>query len=231
MESAKAILSQAQQRTEIAGRNIANSTVPAYKRRIPFASLVQGPDASQPAAPTILTAVDFRPGKLAQTGNPYDLAIAGSGFFAVQREDGVAYVRAGRFTRREDGRLIDAMGGVLQNAAGGDVIAADTDFTVKADGSILAGNAEAGRIAIYDTQNTSRLSPLEGGFGDSNSELALSDDVHLVQGSYETSNVSSGEEMVAMMQALRMAESGQRVMIAYDDIMGRVLSTFGEAVR
>lgn len=182
-------------------------------------------------APTVLTAVDFRPGKLAPTGNPYDLAITGDGFFALRHEDGISYSRAGRFTRREDGRLIDALGGILQNAAGGDVIVADSDFTVRSDGTILAGATETGRVAVFTSVDTDRLSRLDRGFADPDASLALSDDAHIVQGSYETSNVSSGEEMVAMMQALRMAESGQRVMITYDDIMGRVLTTFGETVR
>jgi flagellar basal body rod protein FlgG len=35
--------------------------------------------------------------------------------------------------------------------------------------------------------------------------------------------------MVTMMEALRRAESAQRLVNAYDDILGRALSTFGKA--
>ena len=231
VDAASAILSQAQQRTEIVGQNVANSTIPAYKRRVAFASLVNDADKSHPVAPQILTAIDFRPGKLVETGNPYDLAITGSGFFAIRQNDAVRFTRAGRFTLRGDGRLVDVLGGVLQTAGGGDVIVGDGDFEVHPDGRIFSAGTESGRIAIFDTKDTSRLTPVDGGFADRGGSLALSDDAHVTQRAYETSNVSTGDEMVLMMQALRLAEAGQRVMIAYDDIMGRAISTFGDSVK
>lgn len=231
VEAASAILAQAQRRTEIAGLNIANSTTPAYKRRVLFSSLLQSPDPSRSAEVSAQTAVDFRPGKVVQTGNPYDLAITSPGFFALRQEDTVRFSRAGRFTRREDGRLVDALGGVLQLASGSDVVVNDADFEVRPDGRILLSGAEAGQIAVYATEDPADLSPVEGGFSDSGNALALLGRSSLVQGAYEASNVSNADEMVAMMQALRTAEAGQRMMITYDDLMGRVISTFGDNVK
>jgi flagellar basal-body rod protein FlgF len=231
VDAAMAILAQAERRTEIAGQNVANATSPAYKRRVAFASLVNGADKSRPIAPQILTGVDFRPGKLVQTGNPYDLAVTGPGFFAVHHEDGMRFTRSGRFTRRDDGRLIDTTGGVLQAVSGGDVIVADRDFEVRSDGRIFIAGAEAGKVALFETPNPGRLTALDGGFADNDGSLSLSADPHLVQGAYEASNVTTGDEMVLMMQALRLAEAGQRVMITYDDLMGRAISTFGDSVK
>jgi flagellar basal-body rod protein FlgF len=51
------------------------------------------------------------------------------------------------------------------------------------------------------------------------------------QGAYEASNVTTGDEMVLMMEALRRAEAGQRVMNVYDDLLGRAVTSFGENVR
>jgi hypothetical protein len=34
--------------------------------------------------------------------------------------------------------------------------------------------------------------------------------------------------MVGMMEALRRAESGQRLVLTYDDLMGRALNAFGQ---
>jgi flagellar basal-body rod protein FlgG len=47
----------------------------------------------------------------------------------------------------------------------------------------------------------------------------------------EASNVSLGDEMVAMMTALRQAESGARLAQLYDDLMGRAITTLGESKR
>ena len=44
----------------------------------------------------------------------------------------------------------------------------------------------------------------------------------------ETSNVNMGDEMVAMMEAVRRAETGQRLVTTYDDLMGRALNLFGQ---
>jgi flagellar basal body rod protein FlgG len=48
------------------------------------------------------------------------------------------------------------------------------------------------------------------------------------QGAIEASNVSTGVEMVDMMAAIRRAESGQRLVNVYDDLMGRALTLFGQ---
>ena len=46
--------------------------------------------------------------------------------------------------------------------------------------------------------------------------------------SLEASNVSLGSEMVTIMAALREAQSGQRLMNVYDDLMGHAITTFGQ---
>ncbi len=46
-----------------------------------------------------------------QTGNPLDVAIAGDGFFQVQRPDGTtAYTRDGSFKISADGRVVTSDG-------------------------------------------------------------------------------------------------------------------------
>ncbi len=59
----------------------------------------------------------FTDGQLTQTGNPYDLAIQGNGFFIVQNEQGVAYTRAGAFGPDQEGYLVTAQGQRLQGFA------------------------------------------------------------------------------------------------------------------
>jgi flagellar basal-body rod protein FlgF len=241
--SASAILSQSQQRAEIAAQNVANATMPAYKRRVAFAELLDRSAGTGAIPAKVGSAVDFTAGKLVQTGNPYDLAISGLGFFAVRQgesadadaaggqSDALRFVRAGRFTRKPDGRLVNAAGGVLQKADGGDLVATGADFKVGTAADVTQDGTGAGKIPVFVAADGARFSPIDGGFAAPSGGAVPSDDAEIVQGAYEAANVSTGDEMVAMMQAIRQAESGQRVMIAYDDLMGRVLSTFGESVR
>ena len=231
VESAAAILSQSQQRAEISGQNIANATIPAYKRRVPFSELIEPRGGATRIPANVGSAIDFAAGKLVQTGNPFDIAISGPGFFAVRQGEALRYVRAGRFTRNAEGRLTDTFGGVLQKADGSDLVVTGGSFKVGPMGEVTQEGAATGRIPVFVAADAAPFTPIAGGFAEPPSGVSPSDDTEVVQGAYEASNVSTGDEMVAMMQAIRQAESGQRVMIVYDDLMGRVISTFGDSVR
>lgn len=63
-------------------------------------------------------AVDYQQGALETTGNTFDLAIVGDGFFAVQTPDGVRYTRNGAFFKNNAGYLQDIRGYNLLDAAG-----------------------------------------------------------------------------------------------------------------
>ena len=63
-------------------------------------------------------AVDYQQGALESTGNTYDLAIVGDGFFAVQTPDGVRYTRNGAFFKNSQGYLQDIRGNNLLDMAG-----------------------------------------------------------------------------------------------------------------
>lgn len=220
VEMASAILSQSERRVEIVAQNIANAATPAYKRRIAYASLVAGSDPADGSRSVVTAAVDKSPGKLVVTGNPFDLALSGPGLFAVRDNDGVRFGRQGRFTRDGEGHLVDALGGRLQLANGTDLVVADPGFEVRSDGTVIEKGAALGKIAVYgDTVDKA------GGRPD------LLEKVQVAQGAYEASNVSTADEMVQMMAALRRAESAQRIMITYDELMARAITTFGEGAR
>lgn len=63
-------------------------------------------------------AVDYQQGALETTGNTFDLAIVGDGFFAVQTPDGVRYTRNGAFFKNNAGYLQDIRGNNLLDTAG-----------------------------------------------------------------------------------------------------------------
>ena len=63
-------------------------------------------------------AVNYQQGALESTGNTYDLAIVGDGFFAVQTPDGVRYTRNGAFFKNAQGYLQDIRGYNLLDTTG-----------------------------------------------------------------------------------------------------------------
>jgi flagellar basal body rod protein FlgG len=172
---------------------------------------------------------DFTPGRLSETGSQTDLAIAGEGFFVTRGGEATLYTRQGQFERDAEGRLTTGSGLVLQAEGGGDLIVPAGEFTVAADGTVTAGGAPIARIALVRFELPALLrAGAAGGFSAGEAEPIALASPSVRQGMLEMSNVNTGDEMVAMMEALRRAETGQRLVTTYDELMGRALSLFGQ---
>ncbi len=230
VDLAIATLSQAEKRVEIAAQNMANATTPAYKRKVAFSTLIEN-QQSRTTMPRVSAATDFKLGKLVQTNKPHDLAIAGQGYFAVRYDNRVTYTRTGQFSADAEGRLVNDQGGVLQLVNGSDAIVKASDFKVQTDGTINEKGESSGKIAVYSAAREADMIADKGGLSAGTTSLTLFDDARVQQGAYEASNVNTGDEMVLMMEALRRAESGQRIMTTYDDMLGRAINSFGESGR
>jgi len=93
---------------------------------------------------------------------------------------------------------------------------------------VLDGDTPVGRLAVVSFADTSVLRPIGAGLFSAPEDAAQPVSAELHQGMLETSNVSTADEMVSIMAALRSAQSGQRVVQVYDDLMGRAVSAFGQ---
>lgn len=224
-ELAGVILSRATNGVEVSAQNVANVTTPGYKSRMSFESALSSTaDALHQQS---ATTIDYSAGDLRSTGNAFDLAISGSGFFAVRNDLGLLYTRNGQFSRTADGRLVTPEGCVLQSTSG-DLVIGQGDPKVLADGTVLDGEEPVGRILISDFSDYAALRPSGSGLFSAQEESVANANATIRQGMLESSNVSTAGEMIATMAALRSAQSGQHVMQAYDDLMGRVLTAFGQ---
>jgi flagellar basal-body rod protein FlgF len=228
--SAARILAQSQWRLEVSAQNMSNATTPGYKRRIAFATLEQGGlDNNQSSANNTFSR-DAAPGKLIETGSVTDLAILGQGYFTVGGDAGVFYTRQGQFTRESDGRLTGPGGLALQFEGGGDVVLDSAAFAVTADGMVTQAGEPVGRLALVSIPASQlRDGPAGGLFSASEVEDEPLAERSVRQGALEASNVTTGDEMVVMMEALRRAESAQRIVNVYDDLLGRAITSFGQA--
>jgi flagellar basal-body rod protein FlgG len=224
------IIAQATQRVELAAQNMANMTTAGYKSQR-FQTLVNAQAGVAPsglASSPAEMSVDFTAGKLQHTGNPFDLAVADGGFFTVRLDDQILYTRAGQFVRDAQGRLINSEGAVLQST-GGDVHLEKGEVSVLPDGTLAQGSQPISQLAIAAFDDPHVLKPV-GASMFSAPPGAARDGAgsQIRQGMLESSNVTTADEMVSMMAALRSAETGQRLVQVYDDLMGRVITAFGQ---
>jgi flagellar basal-body rod protein FlgG len=229
IQGASSILTQAERRVEVSAQNVANVTTPGYKRRVSFERLISNDQTGDAPTTEHVLGVDFSVGNTASTGQVFDLAISGEGFFVVRAPDGFRYTRAGQFHRNADGLLVTAQGFAVQGR-GGDVALKTDAVKVEADGTILDNGDARDRLALVRIADLKGAVAMEAGlFSAPDDQVTPMADVTVKQGMLESSNVSTADEMIAIMSAVRQAQAGQHLINVYDDLMGRAISTFGQS--
>lgn len=231
VESAGAILSASERRLETIANNVANLSTPGFKRQLSFVDVLAAPGEGAEMPATRVRA-DLGQGRLTETGNGLDLAIAGAGFFRLRAGESTLYSRQGNFRLAEDGRVVTSHGYALQTAEGADLVLDSAAVEILADGTVLDRGSPVARIALFAPAEGAAVEPVAGSavaFADEAAEEVA--EPQLRQGMVETSNVSLGDEMVAMMAALRQAEGGARLIQLYDELLGRAVTTFGQTGR
>ena len=230
IELAGVMLSRAEERATVVAQNIANLTTPGFRSVSSFSQLVtiDDPDLASGAGAGTLTTITTTPGKLISTDNPLDLALSGNGFFVVRSGDTVYLTRAGQFTRDDVGRLVNADGDALQTDQG-DCIIDKGAMVVDADGAVRVDGNVIGRLTVADVADPSSLRSVGSGkFAVEEAAMRRVESPSVRQGMLESSNVSHASEMLSMMALMRSAETGQRVVQLYDDLMAQVITGFGQ---
>lgn len=177
---------------------------------------------------------DYTNGSLRETGNTYDIAIDGEGFFTVNvtdREGEVhtRYTRAGNYNITQDGYIVDVNGFHLQGEAGDLQVPTDAaDVVIDELGGVYADGAFVDNLLITDFEDYSYLrkyadtyyEPVDGA-----TEREAAGAVR--QGFTEQSNVNIVNEMVNMIAITRAYEANQKVIKAMDSTMELAATSVG----
>jgi flagellar basal-body rod protein FlgG len=174
----------------------------------------------------------FNQGNVVQTGNSMDMAIEGRGFFQILTPDGsIAYTRDGTFQVNADGEMVTAKGYTMEP---GITIPEDAlSITISNDGivSVLqAGNSsptEVGTIQLANFVNPAGLQPVgqnlfmeSGSSGSPQTGVpGLDGTGALSQGSLETSNVNTVEELVNMIETQRAYEMNSKAIATAEQML------------
>jgi flagellar basal-body rod protein FlgF len=226
LEIAASTLVGAEQRIEIAARNVANASTPGYKREVAFAEIPAATDLPGRAIeslPSVRSRSVAEQGVLVESGKPLDLAISGDAVMLVRAGDRLLPSRGGSFAHSAEGTLVDGQGRVLQQAGGGDLVVDRHDPVILADGTVLADDTPIGAVGLFAAP--------DGGLADLSvdaaAELAESAASEIRQGMLERSNVMLSDEIVALIQAQRAGESAAQIIRTYDQLLGQATTTFG----
>jgi len=264
-----------QRNVETIANNVANANTPGFKKDQTvfkeYLAALEKPDAEKGADGQIdLPQKEWKPedfyrsynaedafvkvdgtytlheqGQLSPTGNAFDSAINGPGFFEVLTPNGVRYTRKGNFSINNEGKLVTDQGYLLLSKAPPPVASADGSLTLAATPESRAITVGNGKFSIsldgeiHSGENkVADLSLVE--FGDihalkkEGNSLFINPDqknikvgesktsVH--QGFIEQSNVNAVSEMSSLINANRNFESIQRVIKTYDTMSGKAVN-------
>ena len=184
-------------------------------------------------------------GQLSPTGNAFDNALNGPGFYEVLTPNGVRYTRKGSFTINNEGKLVtdqgflvlsksppptaDANGKVTLTtpAASRAIAVGNNKFSISLDGEVFSGSGKTADISVVEFNDQHALKK-EG------SSLFINPDQQNIkigesktsihQGFVEQSNVNAVSEMSSLINANRNFESIQRVIKTYDTMSGKAVN-------
>ena len=232
-------------RQEVTANNLANVNSGGFRRDVPlFATVydqVSGNNRGPENNPGILEHnafvvhsgnwIDFQTGSMQDTGNPYDMALDGEGFFVMKRAtDGkIYYTRDGHFRLNEERQLVAINGDQVMAAGEVDealVLAGESpgpprDLKIGKLGDVMVDGQPIGGLRLVTFADLQGLEKIgDAGFVESSaSGPPLPADALVVsQGVRELSNVNVLKEMVSLIEIARQYEAQQKAIIGIDEI-------------
>lgn len=241
-----------QKRLDIISNNLANSATVGYKQESvtnqSFDNLLtlKVKDASEMYSDRPIGTMslgvklgevytDYGQGAFRETGNTYDLAIEGSGFFNISVMDSegnetVKYTRDGSFSVTNTGSLVDVNGNYVLGEGGQITIPTDAaSVAIDTDGSIYADGVFVDKVLVSDfedydyllKQGNTMYLPIDGA-----TEKQTS--ANVLQGYTEQSNVNVVSEMVDMIAVTRAYEANQKVIQSIDGTLDLAANSVGK---
>ncbi len=190
---------------------------------------------------TLNTYVDMSQGPLKKTGNRFDLAIKGNGYFVVQTPSGIKYTRNGAFSLNRAGELVTQQGfpvlntdkkTIFLNERGSNVTISDSGAINITDPS-TNNEFYSGSILTVNFKNPENLSK----YGDTlfsatkNSGAPVQDEnPDMLQGYVEESNVNEIKGMVQMINVSETYNNMVQVLKSYSQVNNTAINTIGAAV-
>ena len=231
-------------RQAVISDNLSNVNTPGYRSTMSTFKAVPLNGEGLPTRTFVVDAVtgyDFTPSDLQPTGRPYDVAINGKGWLAVQLPNGKeAYTRDGSLQVSSNGILETRSGLPVLSDSGPIAIPPDTDVSIGSDGTIStvpSGQTPSqvstvSRLKLVNPPEKQLVRGDDGLFRLKSGQPAASDpNVTVVQGSIEGSNVNMVSSMIDMISMARQFDMQMNVLKtasedAQQDTQGKWLTDF-----
>lgn len=169
-------------------------------------------------------------GPINTTGNTFDVAIRGEGYFAIQKQDGTEnYTRNGSFTLDSAGQLVTQGGDAVMSNGGAPIFFTpqDTKITISADGTISTNNGPIGRLRVVKFDDEQNLKMEQGGLLSTDQTPQDIPRPAVVQGALEGSNIQPVIEMARMIEVQRTYDSVKNFIESEDSRQRKMIDQLG----
>ena len=241
-----------EKKLQIISNNLANANTVGYKMdRAQFNFMEQGnlPASLASNTPEMSTSqaqsfwfqfnsyTDFTSGSMKNTGNDFDLALIGEGFFCIQKPDGVHYTRKGDFTLDAEGTLVTRNGHPVIGDSGEITVKYAEDprkvkaFEVDLEGNVLVNGQQVGSLRIVKFSEPDKLMKMGDTLfkpAENSPAPQEAEDAKVSQGFVELSNVDVVKMMTEMIVVLRGYETYQKVMRSADEAYTKSINDVGQ---
>lgn len=243
-----------QKRVDILANNMANAATTGYKKEGSTSEAFYDvlaykiKDTSEPGTAKRLGAMnmgvklgevytDYSQGAIHETGNTFDLALSGKGFFAVEftnknGESSVKYTRDGNFTLNVNGEIVNKNGDFLLDKSGGHIkLDPMQDFSIDRMGNIRLTNVNAvqAQIQVTDFEDYNYLEKYgENYLTALDGATEVEAEAQVISGYLEDSNVQVVQEMVDLINFTRQYETNQKMIQAIDSTLETAVTRVGQ---
>jgi flagellar basal-body rod protein FlgF len=222
-----------QNRQNVVANNLANVNTTGFKSdhatNTPFATLLlnaYNKNGQTPVGPLGLgvevspTYTDFSGGSLVVTENPFDLAIDGEALFTVEVNGDYRFTRSGRLQLDRDQYLTTAEGYRVLGERG-PIQLNRTDLRITEEGEIIQDGQVIDRLRLAGVggmvKEGDNLYRAAG-------QAQPATNYRILQGSLETSNVNSIQQMIEMINLTRSYDTNQKALTAHDETLGKAVN-------
>jgi len=235
--AAAAGLAAQTQALELVAHNLANLSTTGYRgQQTTFRSLLagRGPSGYGTVSGNALNSavnnfgvlsgsrLDLTPASLAPTGNPLDVGVAGSGFFAVQSAQGILYTRDGSFHLTPSGQLVTSQGSAVLGEQG-PVTLPNGAVAISADGTISVDGTVVDKLQLAEFPSGTNLTAVgNASYSAPAGSAVAAADSSVRQGMLEGSNVSPTEGVVELITVQRNTEMLSRALSALDGQLNQI---------
>lgn len=222
---------------DVIANNIANLSTPAFKREaVKFEELVVAvqPTEAEEGVQYISfvqdngVVRDLNEGRLENTGAPFDVAINGNGYFAVQAAGGERYTRNGHFTLDGAGQLVTSSGEpVLGDGGAITITPEDGDIIIAGDGTVSGRQGQISKLRVVNFADERALRKEGNNLYSTDQPATAAVGYRLAQGTLEASNVQPVIEISKMIDVMRAYQATSTLAQSHEELLRRAIQKLG----